>query len=84
MNEKEMNDTRDIRIPIDVWIKGMVKKYDLKPCPFCGSEMVFPCNGENFSFLSIVCADCEGAGPLIRDDVPNSRYEAAKLWNMRK
>ena len=55
---------------------------DLKPCPFCGSDDLFPYDGEHYS--SIICIDCRAEGPRVIIDSENDSCKRAKeLWNKR-
>ena len=55
---------------------------EIKPCPFCGSDDLFPYEGEHYS--SIICIDCRAEGPRVIIDPENYNWEASiELWNKR-
>lgn len=53
---------------------------NLKPCPFCGSKNLVD-HGEINTWIS--CEDCGAEGPLRRDDLWETKAEAAEAWNRR-
>lgn len=59
-----------------------MKKRDLLPCPFCGSEAEMLHNVGKYAF-AVACTKemCAGNAPLLRYD---SEEEAAEAWNTRQ
>lgn len=61
----------------------------LKPCPFCGDNMIVVDNGEICCPVeyeaSARCANCDAQGPgaYRHDSVDDAIAEAITLWNTR-
>lgn len=55
-------------------------KYDLLPCPFCGSRNV---EMTGVIMFFVVCRDCKSEGPVAFTTTGGIR-EAASLWNTRR
>ena len=63
---------------------------ELKPCPFCaGTALMFKVDGsQGLKWGSVVCCDCESAGPMVRTGYDTSdkapwHEGATKEWNTR-
>lgn len=56
------------------------------PCPFCGSEAIYPVEGEFFRWIQVMCADCYARGPAVRHNSPRGYLDpsgAIQAWNTR-
>lgn len=42
-----------------------IDKYEVRPCPYCGSERVFLC--ERRDIYNMVCLNCFATGPEYRN-----------------
>ncbi len=63
----------------------MAKKYDLKPCPYCGSSKIKPwlMLGSN-RYWNLMCHDCGSMGPQVENDhKPTALRCISELWNKR-
>ena len=63
----------------------MAKKYDLEPCPYCGSSNLPPwlMIGSN-RFWNLMCYDCGSMGPQTENDhKPTALRVISELWNKR-
>lgn len=62
---------------------------ELKPCPFCGGNMIVVDSGEICCPVeyeaSTRCSDCDTQGPVAyrHDSVNEAIAEATTLWNTR-
>ncbi|WP_416778312.1 Lar family restriction alleviation protein [Xenorhabdus budapestensis] len=63
---------------------------EIKPCPFCGSDILgddhrFDFDDKNY-IAWVDCYSCDARGPEIGwfDDVGEAHTEAIKLWNKRE
>lgn len=56
--------------------------YQLKPCPFCGSEEIIILRNVNKGNFACECGNCSAQVPNLN----NTRYnkeEAVRAWNTR-
>ena len=58
------------------------EKYNLLPCPFCGSNEIGNLNIQGHGFYCIDCHACSGETEL-RDFSKEALQQAIKAWNTR-
>jgi Lar family restriction alleviation protein len=56
---------------------------EFKPCPFCGSKLIEPIDGECRTFM--MCNNCGACGPKIENQLHegDELAAAADAWNKR-
>ena len=59
-------------------IREIEKEYELKPCPFCGGEAVYP-EGITVGGIWITCDKCG----IVQGHPYMTREEALAAWNRR-
>lgn len=61
-----------------------MKEENLKPCPFCGSNLIKTCQQGHTEFYTVLCADCgTWANKFLNENSPMTKNQAIKRWNTR-
>jgi Lar family restriction alleviation protein len=60
-----------------------MRKKELKPCIFCGSDEVDIGNLQPWGDNAVFCNKCGAQGPSFDHDEKKSKKKAVKAWNKR-